>query len=87
MVMRGRGSAGEPEYALSVAAMERNLDKIKELLKKGADPNSVNGRGTTVLLEVAGEGFLDVVKLLLDNGAKVDTQNKSGMNSSHGSVR
>jgi uncharacterized protein len=71
--------AGEQEYALSVAAMEENLDKVKELLQKGADPNFQNSRGNAVLIEVARAGFTPVAKLLLDHGAKVNLQDKRGM--------
>ncbi len=71
--------AGEQEYALSVAAMEENLAKVKELLTKGADPNFQNGRGNAVLIEVARAGYTPVAKLLLDHGAKVNLQDKRGM--------
>ena len=71
--------AGELEYALSVAAMEENLDKVKELLQKGADPNFQNCRGNTVLIEAVRTGHAAVAKLLLDHGVKTNLQDKRGM--------
>lgn len=71
--------SGELEYGLSVAAMEGDVNKVADLLKKGADPNFTNGRGVTVLLEVAGAGLNQVVQVLLENGAKINFQDKRGM--------
>jgi ankyrin repeat protein len=39
------------------------------LLEGGADPNIVAPDGETPLHRAARKGFIDVVKLLLDNGA------------------
>lgn len=78
VLLVGYASAGDLEYALSVAAMERSTNEVKELIHKGADPNSANGSGVTILMEVCGEGFLDMAQVLIDNGAKIGLKDKRG---------
>jgi len=41
------------------------------LLAAGADPNAPNSRAETPLQWAAWSGSLDMVKLLLENGAKI----------------
>ena len=55
------------EYSLTVAAMEGEAGKVKELIGKGADVNTKDGKGNTVLIEAAREGHLDVVKMLVES--------------------
>jgi uncharacterized protein len=42
------------------------------LLKKGTDVNSRDSTGSTALMCAAGYGHLDIVRLLIDNGADVN---------------
>jgi ankyrin repeat protein len=51
-----------------------NLAAIKMLLDLGLDPNSVNHDGRTPLMGAALKGRSDVIQLLVDHGAKLDTR-------------
>lgn len=51
---------------------------ISTLLSFGADVNSRNGRDTTPLMIASGKGFLEVVRLLVDNNADPTLKNKHG---------
>ena len=60
---------------LIVAARTGNLEKVKDLLAKGADVNAlekVTGEGHTALFNAASAGHTEVVKLLIEKGAKVN---------------
>lgn len=57
------------------SARGSNWEKVKSLLKDGADPNSQDDRGRTALMWAAGHGSPDVVELLLKKGA--DPNHKS----------
>jgi uncharacterized protein len=56
---------------LFLACTNGNAAIIGELLKAGADANSVNGNGTTALMTAASAGSADAVKVLLEHGADV----------------
>ena len=51
-----------------------NLAAIKMLLDLGLDPNSANRDGRTPLMGAALKGRSDVIQLLVDHGAKLDTR-------------
>jgi ankyrin repeat protein len=51
-----------------------NLAAVKMLLDLGLDPNSANHDGRTPLMGAALKGRSDVVQLLVDRGAKLDTR-------------
>ena len=51
--------------ALHRAALAGNVERVKELLKKGANPNTQDKYGWTPLHKAALRGHVDVVKLLL----------------------
>jgi len=63
---------------LHKAAYEGDAEKVKELLKKGADPNIKDEKGRTPLHEAAYWGRLDVVRLLLVRGADPTVKDKDG---------
>merc|ERR1719426_781728 len=47
-------------------AFDGDLDEVKKLLEKGADPMAKDGRGNTPLSEAAVKGHLETVRYLLD---------------------
>jgi ankyrin repeat protein len=52
----------------------QNVEAVKMLLNLGLDANSVNRDGRTPLMGAALKGRSDVVQLLVDHGAKLDTR-------------
>jgi uncharacterized protein len=53
-----------------------NVETIKFLLDLGLDPNAANGDGRTSLMVAAAKGRTEVIQMLVDHGAKVDTRDK-----------
>jgi ankyrin repeat protein len=70
--------------ALHLAAGRGHIKAVQILLAAGADPNSSSGSGETPLQAAAYIGRHDVVKLLLDHGARVDPrEHLSGLTALH----
>ena len=59
---------------LHSAALVGYAERVKELLKKGADPNTQAKDGETPLHIAASMGHVDIVKLLLEHGADPNIQ-------------
>lgn len=57
---------------------EADIDKIKELIRDGADVNIKADRGETALMEASRNGWEDVVEMLIHSGAKVDLKDMDG---------
>ena len=55
---------------------EENYQAIKMLLDLGLDPNGANNDGRTALMGAALKGRNDVIQLLVDRGAKLETRDK-----------
>ncbi|MDR1139059.1 MAG: ankyrin repeat domain-containing protein [Rickettsiales bacterium] len=55
-----------------------NLEKVQDLLNKGADINQTDKMGFTLLCVAARSGCFDTVQALLNKGANVDIQTNSG---------
>jgi uncharacterized protein len=53
-----------------------NLEAIRMLLDLGLDPNHANNEGRTALMGAAMKGRNDVVLLLVERGARLDTRDK-----------
>src|SRR5439155_17457402 len=53
-----------------------NVETIKFLLDLGLDPNAANGDGRTSLMVAAAKGRTEVIQLLVDHGARLDTRDK-----------
>jgi hypothetical protein len=83
--IRGYGS-GIPQYTTE-GVQEHSIEAIKVLLEAGADVNSVTtaggrrgrGPGQTALFGAAFWGWNDVVKLLVEHGAKIDQRDEAGL--------
>lgn len=71
------------ETALIIAirnrvAPKRQKEVVRGLLSAGADPNICDSRGYCPLAIAAEHNYDDIMRLLLDAGARVDLQNKNG---------
>ena len=56
-----------------------NADIVRRLLEHGADPNICTKYHSTPLHKASSRGLLEVARLLLSYGAKVDAKDKEGM--------
>ncbi|KXH42787.1 hypothetical protein CNYM01_03810 [Colletotrichum nymphaeae SA-01] len=63
--------------ALHAAAIREHITIIKRLILAGAEPGKQDFNGVSPLHSAASQGSLDVVKVLLSNGAPIDV--KDGM--------
>ncbi|KAL5109209.1 Ankyrin repeat and KH domain-containing protein 1 [Taenia crassiceps] len=67
---KDEGKTGTGSLTLSQAIRANNLTKVKQALRKGADPNAFgNDDTTTPLIEAAIRGFSEVMEALLLHGA------------------
>jgi ankyrin repeat protein len=55
---------------------KENLEAIRMLLDLGLDPNHANNEGRTPLMGAALKGRPDVIELLVERGAKLDTRDR-----------
>lgn len=60
------------------AVDENKLEDVAELLARGADPNTPDAQGNTLLMIAVLKGNTGLVKLLLDAGAKPNLRNRHG---------
>jgi uncharacterized protein len=63
---------------LTDAAMQNEVDMIRDLLRAGQNPNEANEEGLTPLLVACQQGSLTASKLLVEAGANVNHQDESG---------
>jgi ankyrin repeat protein len=54
-------------------------DTLAVLVSAGANVNATDANGTTALHPAASNGWVTVIQLLADAGAKLDTENKNGV--------
>jgi len=52
--------------------LSNDIDGLRSGLSQGADPNERDREGRTLLIKAAIDGKLEIVKLLIDNGADVN---------------
>ena len=64
------GSAADKQ--LWMASFNGQLDEVKAALAQGADANFRGKGGVTPLVAAARNGYLDIVKYLVEHGAEVD---------------
>lgn len=60
------------ETPLHLAVIEGNYAAVEELLKQGADTETLDYEFLTPLAYAVYEGHLDIMQLLINSGAKVD---------------
>lgn len=56
------------------ACLKQQIKNVRLLLNAGADPDMEDEDGATLLGIMASLGFLDVIKVLLENGADINTR-------------
>ncbi|MDB6025664.1 MAG: uncharacterized protein JWM68_1887 [Verrucomicrobiales bacterium] len=65
------------------ALQERDAIKIAKAIKEGADPNSVDDEGRSLLSQAVGADSLEMVKALVENGADVNVGMPNGSTPLH----
>jgi len=76
---RGGETRRSREYhRLPPADDNRTLEALKVAISVGADVNASNQAGNTALHGAASKAYTDVIKLLVEKGAKLDVRNKRG---------
>jgi hypothetical protein len=68
------GGIGWVEGVTYEHSARENVEAVKMLLDLGLDPNWTNKDGRTPLMGAAAKGRSEVVQLLVDRGAKLDTR-------------
>jgi ankyrin repeat protein len=64
---------------LMISVYNSNHEVSRMLLEEGADPNSSDFSGNTVLMGAAFKGDVELVILLVNRGAKLDRRNNNGI--------
>ena len=78
------GEGTPSEKAVWEAASTGNLNVVKQALANGMDPNTKDPKsGGTLLTTAALMGHTEIVKLLLEHGAAVNTQSNDGGTALH----
>jgi ankyrin repeat protein len=57
-------------------SVQANLEAIRMLLDLGLDPNAANSEGRTPLMGAALKGRTDVIQLLVERGARLETRDR-----------
>jgi uncharacterized protein len=70
------GGIGWVEGVTYERSAKENFEAMKMLLDLGLDPNHANNEGRTPLMGAAMKGRTDVIQLLVDRGAKLETHDK-----------
>jgi ankyrin repeat protein len=71
-------SHGQISATLKYMMSEKNLNAFRNQLDQGADPNSKDPNGETLLIHAARMNRPDFVKLLIERGADVNTKDNTG---------
>lgn len=74
--MNKEGAQWSEQYAELVEAVQHgDIDRVREFLELGLDPNySEDDDGWSLLHWASQEGHTDIIKLLVENGADVDAK-------------
>ncbi len=71
-------AAGPPESPVADAAMRRDRATVRLLLQKGADVNAAQGDGMTALHWAAAHGDVELARVLIYAGARVEAATRNG---------
>jgi ankyrin repeat protein len=77
LVKRDKAQDSAPKVHLPrllEASAEGEIDEVRKLLERDADPNLADENGRTALMKASERGHLEVVRMLLENGADTDIQ-------------
>jgi ankyrin repeat protein len=66
------------QQVMNDAALNGALEKVKELIGQGADPNDIDQDGRTALMYASFNGHTEIVRLLLDKRAEVSIRDAMG---------
>lgn len=66
------------ETALHIVTQRRDLQWIRFLLQRGANPNVADKKGVTPLIIASNLGYAEGIEALLDGGARIDDTNAAG---------
>src|SRR5438132_1051003 len=69
--------------SIVLAVLNNDIDKVRNLLNKGINPNMTDSDGRTGLIHAATAGNVPAVKLLLENGAKAGVLDSTGNTAMH----
>ena len=70
------GGIGWVEGVTYERSAKENVEAVRMLLDLGLDPNAANRDGRTPLMGAAHKGRNEVIQLLLDRGARLDTRDR-----------
>jgi uncharacterized protein len=68
------GGIGWVEGVTYEWSKQANVDAVRMLLELGLDPNAANREGRTAMMGAAIKGRNEVVQMLVDRGARIDTR-------------
>ena len=71
-------SRAAAESPVADAAMRRDIAKLRQLIKQGADVNAAQGDGMTALHWAASHGDVDEARMLISAGARLDVVTRNG---------
>ena len=82
-IMKGKQILSETQQKelnqeLINSVRERNLNKVEDLIDKGADINAMDNNGNTGLILVSWLGYKEIVELLINKGANINIKNNDG---------
>lgn len=68
----------QPDRGLSnrlrTAVLSGNVGAVRTIVAEGGDVNALDGNGQTFLMGAAAQGYVEIIRVLLDNGAAVDAR-------------
>jgi ankyrin repeat protein len=72
--MHSMNSKSIPKVCLLAASRDGDTFSVHQLLASGSDSNKCNAQGRTAVMEAALWGNLEIIKLLISNGANINKQ-------------